>query len=241
MLSDGGARLLLSAQRGFLRECSEAPEEARPVLWMAGDTDPGDARSPSKGVPSQSHLLQQLRNVFLPDTQPSVQCFISAEYASSSGDQLLSLTLQVPCILLDLPFFKKLVEFFAPPENASASAQTKPGLAGWRKAVRLHSPVVHQDLDSLSLTPLRPMVADAPGIDDFTYDGNGRALHLSPSPSAHAPLVYVGQGKRLRIKNVVIHVRVLASHRACCLLQGRCDGSSMQVCTCMLKNEWLHR
>jgi hypothetical protein len=73
------------------------------------------------------------------------------------------------------------------------------------KTRELHlGPEPHTAAAHLWLSPEYRLVADAPGTDEFVYDGAGHALVLPRAvpPAERVPLIIVGRGKTLRLRNV---------------------------------------
>jgi len=58
----------------------------------------------------------------------------------------------------------------------------------------------------LYLCPQVRLLADAPGVDSFVFDGTGHKLFLPPNmtPLDSIPLILVGTNKQLTLKNVTI-------------------------------------
>lgn len=75
----------------------------------------------------------------------------------------------------------------------------------------LQSAVYRQQEDVIVLSPSQQLIADAPGVDDYLYDGCGRTISLKLDTdfkeihsSRVQPVIIIGRGKRLRFTNVKI-------------------------------------
>lgn len=80
-------------------------------------------------------------------------------------------------------------------------------------SIILSMPLYEQKEDLVLLSPYRQLVADAVGIDEYTYDGCGKTIRLTDkveSKGFHSPgiqhIIIIGRGKRLRFVNVKIEV-----------------------------------
>ena len=69
------------------------------------------------------------------------------------------------------------------------------------------------------LSPESRLLADLPGVEDFVYDGQGQRLVLPQDISVDEPLplILIGPGKTLQLKNVKL---VYASSLPACLQLG---------------------
>jgi len=77
----------------------------------------------------------------------------------------------------------------------------------------LQSAVYRQEEEVIMLSPSRQLIADAPGVDDYLYDGCGKTISLKLDTdfkeihsSRVQPVIIIGRGKRLRFTNVKIEV-----------------------------------
>lgn len=119
----------------------------------------------------------------------------------------VSLCIQRPQLLVALDFLLAVAEFFVPTvSNVLSTEEVK------IDAIILNQSTYKQPSTEFSLSPLRPLVVDDERYDHFVYDGNGGILHLKDrqgfyvsGPSTEA-IIYIGDGKRLQFKNVVIKV-----------------------------------
>lgn len=86
--------------------------------------------------------------------------------------------------------------------------------ANYRAATHIGSPY-KADRD-LWLSPESRLLADSPGTEDFVYDGQGRRLVLPQDISVEEPLplILIGPGKTLQLKNVKL---VYAASLPACL------------------------
>lgn len=113
----------------------------------------------------------------------------------------LQVRLQRPTLVLDVGFIMKVLHFVAP----QAGLQGPVPRPYTTHEVHLgHEPYLAPD--HLWLSPEYRIIADAPGLKEAVYDGQGYALVLPASvPSIeHVPLIVVGRGVTLRLRNVKI-------------------------------------
>ena len=81
----------------------------------------------------------------------------------------------------------------------------------------------------LWLSPESRLLADQPGVEDFVYDGQGKRLVLPQDISVEEPLplILLGPGKTLQLKNVKL---VYAASLPACLQLG----PGNKLCPCRL-------
>ncbi|BFG31191.1 hypothetical protein CerSpe_174650 [Prunus speciosa] len=123
---------------------------------------------------------------------------------------VVSLCIQRPQLLVALDFLLGVVEFFVPTiGNVQSNEELQNSVLGI-DAVILDQSTYKQPSTEFSLSPLRPLIVDDERHDHFVYDGNAGTLYLKDrqgfnlsGPSTEA-IIYVGDGKRLQFKNVVI-------------------------------------
>ncbi|KAJ7011238.1 hypothetical protein NC653_001613 [Populus alba x Populus x berolinensis] len=122
----------------------------------------------------------------------------------------ISLCVQRPQLLVALDFLLAVAEFFVPAVGDMLSNEESRTPMHEVDAVVLDQPIYQQSSAEISLSPLRPLIVDDERFDHFTYDGKGGILHLKDrqgvnlsAPSKEA-IIYVGSGKKLQFKNVVI-------------------------------------
>ena len=124
----------------------------------------------------------------------------------------VSLCVQRPQLLVALDFLLAIIEFFVPTVGAMLSNEEDDHSLHMVDAIILDQPIYHQPLAEMSLSPQRPFIVDNEKFDHFIYDGKGGILHLQDrkgfnlSASSAEPIIYVGNGKRLQFKNIVIKV-----------------------------------
>ncbi|GMH29787.1 hypothetical protein Nepgr_031630 [Nepenthes gracilis] len=122
----------------------------------------------------------------------------------------VSLCVQRPQLLVALDFLLAVIEFFVPTVRGMLSSEEDVTSNHLSIAIILNRPTYTQPSSEFSLSPQQPLFADDERFNHFIYDGNGGTLFLKDrlgsnlsSPSEEA-LIYVGNGKRLQFKNVVI-------------------------------------
>ncbi|GAB4857735.1 hypothetical protein Ancab_015642 [Ancistrocladus abbreviatus] len=122
----------------------------------------------------------------------------------------VSLCVQRPQLLVALDFLLAVVEFFVPTIRGVLSSEEDDTSMHLSEAIILNHSTFTQPAAEFSLSPQRPLVADDERFEHFVYDGNGGILLLKDrqgfnlsSPSTEA-VIYVGNGKKLQFKNVVV-------------------------------------
>ncbi|CAN1333900.1 Intermembrane lipid transfer protein VPS13 [Linum perenne] len=145
---------------------------------------------------------------------------LDAKFSQSST--FVSLCVQRPQLLVALDFLLAVTEFFVPAVGSTLSNDNSIIVD---EAIIVDKAVYKQPATEISLSPLRPLIVDGEDLEHFIYDGEGRTLHLkdrngsSLSAPSKEPIIYVGDGKKLQFRNVVIkNGRYLDS----CILLG-CD------------------
>lgn len=129
----------------------------------------------------------------------------------SQSSTLVNLCVQRPQLLVALDFLLAVVEFFVPSISGMLSYEEDDS-SHMVDAIFLDQFIYRQPCHEFSLSPQRPLIVDDENYDHFIYDGDGGTLYLKDtqgfnltSPSSKA-LIYVGNGKKLQFKNVVIKV-----------------------------------
>ncbi|XP_022737877.1 uncharacterized protein LOC111290709 isoform X2 [Durio zibethinus] len=122
----------------------------------------------------------------------------------------VSICVQRPQLLVALDFLLALVEFFVPTVGSMLSNEEDKKSLHMVDAIILDKPIYTQTSAQFSLSPLKPLIADDEKFDHFIYDGNGGILHLKDrkgvdlSAPSNEAMIYVGNGKKLIFKNVLI-------------------------------------
>eukprot|EP00850_Spirogloea_muscicola_P018627 SM000173S02996 [mRNA] locus=s173:28246:52241:- [translate_table: standard] len=129
--------------------------------------------------------------------------------------QAVVIRIQRPRVLVVLDFLLAVGEFFVPSlglvgGGRGGSSAADP-LTGPNGHIQLTGARHNQQKGIEWLSPDRQLVADAPDVDSYEYDGQGDTLQLlehsdgpvlSSAPSS--PLIVVGHGKTLRFRNIRI-------------------------------------
>ncbi|GAB2263603.1 hypothetical protein Droror1_Dr00025737 [Drosera rotundifolia] len=122
----------------------------------------------------------------------------------------VSICLQRPQLLVALDFLLDVVEFFVPTVRGTVSIEDEDAPIHLTDAIILNDSTYTQPSAEFSLSPVRPLVVDDERFSHFIYDGNGGTLYLKDShgrnlsSSSAEAVVFVGHGKSLQFKNVVI-------------------------------------
>jgi vacuolar protein sorting-associated protein 13A/C len=111
----------------------------------------------------------------------------------------LEVRLQRPTLVVDIGFILKVLQFVVPTMGETGP---RPRPYETREVHLGAKPYLAPD--HLWLSPEYRIIADAPGVEEFVYDGRGHALVLPAALPAmeHVPLIVVGRGKVLRLRNV---------------------------------------
>ncbi|CAI5463253.1 unnamed protein product, partial [Closterium sp. Yama58-4] len=210
--SGGISQLFLSIFQVFIKDLT--PGVATEERWVLGIVDDMEGVIATVGSESASSADWPTHLSLLPREQsgaehihPSLPMLILE--SQFTGDvQSMSLRIQRPRLLLAPPFISHLLSFFTRSEDVEAVSASVPQ---WRDAFHLRTPYTLQQAPGvLEIYSQRPLVADAPEVSAFTFDGNGGSIELvcaerSEATAAEAPLIIVGPGKHLRFKNVHIY------------------------------------
>nr|GLL48492.1 uncharacterized protein LOC109169879 [Ipomoea trifida] len=120
--------------------------------------------------------------------------------------------IQQPRILVVPDFLLAVCEYFVPSLGTITGREEmmdpKNDPIVKNSSIVLSAPFYKQTEDIVHLSPSRQLVADAVGIDEYTYDGCGKTIRLTNEEvkefhSSEAKyIIIVGRGKRLRFVNV---------------------------------------
>ncbi|KAL4281079.1 hypothetical protein GQ457_03G021660 [Hibiscus cannabinus] len=122
----------------------------------------------------------------------------------------ISVCVQRPQLLLAMDFLLAVVAFFVPTVDSMLSIEEDQKSLHMVDAIILDNSTFTQPYAQFSLSPLKPLMADDQKFDHFIYDGNGGILHLKDregidlSTPSNEAMIYVGNGKKLQFKNVLI-------------------------------------
>lgn len=124
--------------------------------------------------------------------------------------------IQQPRILVVPDFLLAVCEYFVPSLGTITGREEmmdpKNDPIVKNSSIVLSAPFYKQTEDIVHLSPSRQLVADAVGIDEYTYDGCGKTIRLTNEEvkefhSSEAKyIIIVGRGKRLRFVNVKFEV-----------------------------------
>ncbi|XP_021892868.1 uncharacterized protein LOC110810874 isoform X2 [Carica papaya] len=121
----------------------------------------------------------------------------------------VSICIQRPQLLVALDFLLAIIEFFVPTVGNMLSTEEDNKYLHV-DAILMDKSTYRQPAAEFSLSPCSPLIVEDERFDHFIYDGEGRILYLKDrhgfclsSPSSEA-MIYVGNGKSLQFKNVVI-------------------------------------
>ncbi|KAL3358176.1 hypothetical protein AABB24_015358 [Solanum stoloniferum] len=131
------------------------------------------------------------------------------------ASQSFVLRIQQPRILVVPDFLLSVCEFFVPSLGAMTGREEimdpKNDPISKSNSIILSTPLYEQKEDLVLLSPNRQLVADAVGIDEYTYDGCGKTIRLTDKvevkgihSSGIQHIIIIGRGKKLRFVNVKI-------------------------------------
>ncbi|KAK1591812.1 hypothetical protein Q3G72_014066 [Acer saccharum] len=119
--------------------------------------------------------------------------------------------IQQPRVLVVPDFLLTVGEFFVPAlgtiTGRDEAMDPKNDPISKNNSIVLSESVYRQSEDVVHLSPSRQLIADAVGIEEYTYDGCGKVISLSEEKHTKAkyrPIIIIGCGKSLRFVNVKI-------------------------------------
>ncbi|KAK4262505.1 hypothetical protein QN277_028058 [Acacia crassicarpa] len=127
----------------------------------------------------------------------------------SQFSTFVTLCVQRPQLLVALDFLLAVVEFLVPSVSGMLSYEDDDS-SHIVDGIFLDQFIYRQPCHEFSLSPQKPLIVDDENYDHFIYDGDGGTLYLKDAQGFNltAPsskfLIYVGNGKKLQFKNVVI-------------------------------------
>ncbi|GJP32210.1 hypothetical protein CLOM_g16806, partial [Closterium sp. NIES-68] len=210
--SGGISQLFLSVLRVLIKDLT--PGLATEERWVLGIVDNMEEVVSTAGSETAlsaewpTHLSSLPHEHSGPEhIHPSMPMLI-LESQFTSAVQCMSIRIQRPRLLLAPSFISHLSSFFTRSEDANAASAAAPE---WSHAHHLRTPYTLQHAFSvLKISSQNPLVADAPGVTRFTFDGNEGSIELlsagiTEGNAAEAPLIIIGPGKHLHFKNVRIY------------------------------------
>jgi len=126
--------------------------------------------------------------------------------------QEVSLRIQRPRVVVAFDFLLAVGEFFVPSMLGLLAEKGEENPLDMKKGIFLNNRVYKQAVKEIRISPKKPLVADYEGVQEYIYDGQGNTLRLlnryNEDLSTFSPeaLIFVGDGKRLIFRNVVIQV-----------------------------------
>ncbi|XP_031738035.1 uncharacterized protein LOC101213129 isoform X1 [Cucumis sativus] len=137
------------------------------------------------------------------------------DYRWRKESQSFVLRVQQPRVLVVPDFLLAVVEFFVPALRSITGREEtmdpKNDPIGKNNSIVLSGSIHRQSEDVILLSPSRQLVADALGVDDYTYDGCGNTIRLveetdgkGPHSGRSQPIIVIGRSKRLRFVNLKI-------------------------------------
>lgn len=132
------------------------------------------------------------------------------------SSQSFVVRVQQPRVLVVPDFLLAVCEFFVPALGTITGREEMMDRKNdpiSKKNIILSAPLYKQTEDIVQLSPGRQLVADAVGIDDYTYDGCGKTIRLAGGKEEKEsnvfllrPIIIIGRGKHLRFMNVKFEV-----------------------------------
>ncbi|KAB2604886.1 hypothetical protein D8674_042145 [Pyrus ussuriensis x Pyrus communis] len=137
------------------------------------------------------------------------------DYRWRKSSQSFVVRVQQPRVLVVADFLLAVGEFFVPALRTITGREEvmdpTNDLIGKSCSIVFSGPIYKQIEDVVHLSPSRQLVADCLHIDEYTYDGCGKTIHLSEETDTkylHStrphPIIIIGCGKKLRFMNVKI-------------------------------------
>ncbi|XP_028051145.1 uncharacterized protein LOC114255802 isoform X2 [Camellia sinensis] len=186
--------------RLMLGSCTDVPKQASTGKFPFSLNKGGFMRMDSQAAPC---IDVPTSTMFLMD------------YRWRLSSQSFVVRIQQPRVLVVPDFLLAVGEYFVPSLGAITGREElmdpKNDPTRRNNSIVLSAPVYEQIEDIMHLSPNRQLVADALGVDEYTYNGCGKTIHLSEEPylkevrsSKFRPIIILGRGKRLRFVNVKI-------------------------------------
>ncbi|MED6185793.1 hypothetical protein PIB30_060531 [Stylosanthes scabra] len=129
--------------------------------------------------------------------------------SSTDGNGFLSATLQGFSVFDDREGVEKEFRLaIGRPENVGANEENN--MSRILEAIVMDQSIYIQPCAEFSISPQKPLIVDSETSDHFIYDGHGGILYLKDghgfnlTEASSEALIYVGSGKKLKFKNVVI-------------------------------------
>ncbi|GAB4828173.1 hypothetical protein Ancab_035090 [Ancistrocladus abbreviatus] len=145
------------------------------------------------------------------DISTSTMFLLDCRWRTSSQSSVIRI--QLPRILVVPDFLLAVGEFFVPSLGALTGREEvmdpKNDPISKNKSIVLSAPVYKQPEEVVELSQSQQLIADAPDVDEYLYDGCGKTICLKEQPnlkdsSRLQPIIVIGRGKRLRFTNVKI-------------------------------------
>lgn len=172
-----------------------------------------DAIKPSAAKLSSSFSKSNLRRTSSEDNYDvdlPVSTMFLMDYRWRISSQSFVVRVQQPRVLFVPDFLLTVAEFFIPALKSVTGREEKMDPKNdpinKNNCIVLTEPLYKQREDIICLSPKRQLVVDAPGIDEYTYDGCGKVICLNEESVKSRPIIVLGRGKRLRFINVKIEV-----------------------------------
>lgn len=130
----------------------------------------------------------------------------------SPTQQQVSLRIQRPRLVVAFDFLLAVGEFFVPSMHAMLAEKGDENPLDMKNGMFLNDHVYKQTVKEIRISPKKPLVADYEGVQEYIYNGQGNTLRLlnrnDEDLSMFSPeaIIFVGDGKRLIFRNVVIQV-----------------------------------
>lgn len=195
----------------------DTKSEMRLMLGSSADV----FKQPSAGKLSLSLSSKSFRRAIsdldLINSDVPVPTMFLMDYRWRMSSQSFVVRLQQPRVLFVPDFLLTVAEFFVPALKSLTGREERMDPRNdpisKNNCIVLTEPIYKQREDVVYLSPIRQLLADAPGINEYTYDGCGKSIVLDDgsnfkdmSSAKSQPIVVIGRGKRLRFVNVKIEV-----------------------------------
>ncbi|KAK6251014.1 hypothetical protein SCA6_005019 [Theobroma cacao] len=199
-----GEGFLSSSLKGFtvIDDRLGTEEEFRLAIGMP--------KNPLVSVSDTNSQLISKGNVTIEDGFKPFPTMLILDAKFSQFSTSVSVCVQRPQLLVALDFLLALVEFFVPTVGSMLSNEEDKKSLHMVDAITLDKSTYTQPSAQFSLSPVKPLIADDEKFDHFIYDGNGGILYLKDregvdlSAPSNEAMIYVGNGKKLQFKNVLI-------------------------------------
>lgn len=187
---------------------------------MLGSSTEASRQAPTGKLLSKYSIRRSGSQLGL-DIDVPISTMFLMDYRWRPSSQSFVVRIQQPRVLVVPDFLLAVGAFFVPALGTITGRDEvmdpKNDPISKNDSIVLSEAVYRQSEDVVHLSPHRQLIADAIGIEEYTYDGCGKTVRLSEEKQSkvsqsvkYRPIIIIGRGKKLRFMNVKIEVLVLS-------------------------------